>query len=163
MKLTYSQGAQVTHIAAGLLSPVLSRRIAAIVTFGDPKRDDAFPSTLQSKSFVICNPGDLICDGKPIVQQPHSPEAYEARMPEAVAWITARISPRVGSSTTATITDVDTTSAKYNYIATETITSIPNSTSSSTGGSATLESATTTVPPSTETSTSTAFRIKIPR
>ncbi|RPB27264.1 cutinase-domain-containing protein [Terfezia boudieri ATCC MYA-4762] len=158
----YSQGAQVTHLAAGLLSPTLSRRIAAIVTFGDPKRDDAFPSTLNSKSLVICNSGDLICDGQPIVKEEHSSQAYEARVPEAVAWIKARISPRNDKPSSSTSSSITTTIATT--ISTSALTEIiPNSTTVGLTTTLSLVNVTSTNVLPASTSTSTVSRIRIPR
>ncbi|KAF8421697.1 cutinase-domain-containing protein [Tirmania nivea] len=158
----YSQGAQVTHLAAGLLSPTFFPRIAAIVTFGDPKRDDAFPGILNSKSLVICNPGDLICDGQPIVKEEHSSQAYGVRMPEAVVWIKDRISTRVNKSSSSASWDItSTTSTTTDDISTSALTGAI--TISTIAGSSTLVSATTTDLPPAATSTSSAFSIKIPR
>lgn len=78
-------------MAAALIPSTLHARIAAIVTFGDPKRDEAFPGTLNSKKLVICNDGDLICDGLPIILDPHGSPAYEARLPEVIPFVAARV------------------------------------------------------------------------
>ncbi|KAF8457000.1 cutinase-domain-containing protein [Terfezia claveryi] len=164
----YSQGAQVTHLAAGLLSPTLFPRIAAIVTFGDPKRDEAFPSTLNSKSLVICNSGDLICDGQPIVKEEHNSRAYEARVPEAVAWIKARISPRNVKSSSSASSNITRTSNITATIATTISTStlteiIPNSTTLGLTTTLSPVNVTSTNVLPTSTSTSTVSRIQIPR
>ena len=67
----YSQGAQVTHLAARQLSSSEQNRIVAVVTFGDPYRSTALPGVLQSRRKTFCNLGDLICTGQPIVLAPH--------------------------------------------------------------------------------------------
>ncbi|KAI5806826.1 triacylglycerol lipase [Peziza echinospora] len=87
----YSQGAQVVHLAVGKLATTLYSKIAAIVTFGDPKRDEAFPTALQSKALVICNDGDLICDGLPIILGPHGAAEYEKRLSEAVSFVVSKV------------------------------------------------------------------------
>ena len=45
--------------------------MVAVVTFGDPFRDRALPGVLQSRRKTFCNDGDLICDGLPVVLDPH--------------------------------------------------------------------------------------------
>ncbi|KAF8147586.1 cutinase [Crassisporium funariophilum] len=85
----YSQGAQVTHIAANRLSAALQNRVIAVVTFGDPFRDRALPGVLQSRRKTFCAEGDLICEGQPIVLPPHL--SYGADAPEAAAFVKARV------------------------------------------------------------------------
>jgi cutinase len=68
----FSQGAQVTHKAAKLLSPSLHSRIHAIVLFGDPNNGHPFPGTLNKNVKTFCHKGDLICDGIPIPLTQHS-------------------------------------------------------------------------------------------
>ncbi|KAF6760329.1 cutinase [Ephemerocybe angulata] len=60
----YSQGAQVTHLAARQL-------VVAVVTFGDPYESTALPGVLQSRRKTCCNFGDLICAGLPTILAPH--------------------------------------------------------------------------------------------
>ncbi|RPA81875.1 cutinase-domain-containing protein [Ascobolus immersus RN42] len=87
----YSQGAQVVRKAAAQINSSLHGRISAIVTFGDPKKGDAYPGALNNKNLVICNSGDLICDGIPLPIGSHSGTEYEKRIPEAIAYIKARV------------------------------------------------------------------------
>ena len=87
----YSQGAQVVHLAVGKLSTTLYTKIAAIVTFGDPKRDEEFPAALKSKAKVICNSGDLICEGLPIILDAHGAAAYEQRLSEVVSFVISKV------------------------------------------------------------------------
>ncbi|KAF9014219.1 cutinase [Cyathus striatus] len=85
----YSQGAQVTHIAATKLSTTIQNRVNAVVTFGDPDRDTALPGVLQSRRDTFCNAGDLICEGEPIVLAPHL--TYGTDAPAAAAFVAARV------------------------------------------------------------------------
>jgi len=68
----FSQGAQVTHKAAKLLSPSLHSRIGAIVLFGDPNKGKLFPDLLNRNVKTFCHEGDLICSGIPIPLDQHS-------------------------------------------------------------------------------------------
>ena len=95
------------------------------------------------------------------MREEHSAQAYEPRMPEAVAWIKARISPTVL---------VDNSSSYMSLSVTITITTtidvVPISALTETSkvvGSATLVSAGVTNLPAAATSTSAAFSLKIPR
>ncbi|RPB06008.1 cutinase-domain-containing protein [Choiromyces venosus 120613-1] len=85
----FSQGAQVTHKAAKLISTALYPKVAAIVLFGDPKNGDAFPGSLNANVKTFCRHGDLICDGLPIPTDAHS--HYEDDGPEAAAYVAARV------------------------------------------------------------------------
>ena len=88
-----SQGAQVVHLAAGLLSTSLYPRIAAIVTFGDPRQYEPFPPSLDSKALIICNKGDFICLNRPQLTPEHSAVTYaKERVAEAVLWVDKRLS-----------------------------------------------------------------------
>ncbi|EAU82066.1 cutinase [Coprinopsis cinerea okayama7 len=85
----YSQGAQVTHLAARQLSAADQARVTGVVTFGDPYRDDALPGGLQSRRKTYCNVGDLICAGLPTLLAPHF--TYGSDTPDAARWIAARV------------------------------------------------------------------------
>jgi cutinase len=73
-----SQGAQVTHKAAGLLSEAVIERVAAVVVFGDPDKVLPFPEPLDTREITFCNSADLICDGIPIVKDAHRTYAKDA-------------------------------------------------------------------------------------
>jgi len=105
-RFLHSQGAQVTHIAAGRLSSTVQNRVVAVVTFGDPFRDRALPGVLQSRRKTFCNSGDLICDGLPIVVDAHTtygsvsidfsdlalcPDVFNQDAPAAASYIAARV------------------------------------------------------------------------
>ncbi|KAL4728273.1 hypothetical protein ACLX1H_005015 [Fusarium chlamydosporum] len=83
----YSQGAQVVHNAAGMLSSSVTNRVTAAVTFGDPKQSQPFGSIPSSRTRVYCRSGDNICDGGIIITPAHS--QYQQDAPAAAAWIAA--------------------------------------------------------------------------
>ena len=63
----YSQGAQLVHLAAANISTEDQNHVAAVVTFGDPDRDQLLPGDLENRRENFCAEGDLICKGKPVV------------------------------------------------------------------------------------------------
>ncbi|CEI39834.1 unnamed protein product [Fusarium venenatum] len=89
----YSQGAQLVHNAAGMLSASVTNRVTAdvcaAVTFGDPKRNQAFGTIPSARTRVFCRAGDNICDGGIIVTPAHS--QYQQDAPAAAEWIAARV------------------------------------------------------------------------
>ncbi|KAI5789693.1 cutinase, partial [Peziza echinospora] len=84
----YSQGAQVTHLAANLIPSNIRNIIAGIVVFGDPKKGQAFPGTLNNNVLTVCNFGDLICEGIPLPIGTHL--TYFTEAPRAAQYIKAR-------------------------------------------------------------------------
>ncbi|EJT73692.1 cutinase [Gaeumannomyces tritici R3-111a-1] len=88
----YSQGAALLHLAVGGLPAAVRSRIAAAVTFGDTQNEQdggRVPGLPAAKTLIICNKGDLVCEGELMVALPHLD--YSARVPEAVAFIAARV------------------------------------------------------------------------
>ncbi|KAL7272338.1 hypothetical protein RUND412_004858 [Rhizina undulata] len=81
----YSQGAQVTHLAADQISTSLYSLIKGIVLFGDPDDGKAFPGTLNDTVKTFCHEGDLICDGLPIVLVQHTTYGEDAAA--AATWV----------------------------------------------------------------------------
>ncbi|GJJ13867.1 hypothetical protein Clacol_008124 [Clathrus columnatus] len=67
----YSQGAQVTHLAAGEISSTVADRVNAVVVFGDPDDGQPFPGVLQGRSITFCAQGDDICQGGQIINAAH--------------------------------------------------------------------------------------------
>ncbi|KAF7344951.1 Cutinase [Mycena venus] len=63
----YSQGAQLVHNSARLLSPEVLLRIKAIVTFGDPDKGESVHGVPASDIDIICHSGDVVCDGSDIL------------------------------------------------------------------------------------------------
>lgn len=67
----YSQGAQVTHLAAQRLTTAIQNRVSAAVVFGDPMDGDGFPGVINGRSITFCNSGDNICDGGFLILPAH--------------------------------------------------------------------------------------------
>ncbi|RPB16617.1 cutinase [Morchella conica CCBAS932] len=85
----YSQGAQVTHLAAGYIPEDLYSKVAAIVLFGDPDDGDAFPGSLNDNVATFCKDGDRICEGFPIPSVVHF--TYQNDVGKAAAYIAERV------------------------------------------------------------------------
>ncbi|KAF9561164.1 cutinase [Agrocybe pediades] len=85
----YSQGAQVTHLAARQLPAAIQNRINAVVTFGDPYEDTALPGVLESRRKTFCNFGDLICQGLSVILAPHL--TYGTDTPAAAAFVKSKV------------------------------------------------------------------------
>ncbi|KAF7332463.1 Carbohydrate esterase family 5 protein [Mycena kentingensis (nom. inval.)] len=67
----YSQGGQLVHNSAKLLSPAVSQRIKAAVIFGDPDNGDAVSGVNAANTKIICHAGDNICKGGSLILTPH--------------------------------------------------------------------------------------------
>ncbi|KAL2214515.1 cutinase [Sarocladium strictum] len=85
----YSQGAQLVHNAAGMLSSAVTNRVTAAVTFGDPKQRQAFGTIPSSRTRIFCRSGDNICDGGIIITPAHT--QYQQDAPAAADWVAARV------------------------------------------------------------------------
>ncbi|CAG8976176.1 hypothetical protein HYALB_00010434 [Hymenoscyphus albidus] len=67
----YSQGGQLVHNAATMLSPAEQQQVAGVVIFGDPLNGKAVGSIPASKTKIICHNGDNICEGGSQIRQAH--------------------------------------------------------------------------------------------
>ncbi|KAF4614450.1 hypothetical protein D9613_002536 [Agrocybe pediades] len=85
----YSQGAQVTHLAAKKLSSTVQNRVNAVVVFGDPDDNQGFPGVLNGRSLTFCAVGDDICLGGDVIDAAHL--SYGADAPAAAAFVAARV------------------------------------------------------------------------
>lgn len=88
----YSQGAAVIHHAIQPLSSAVIAQIAGAVTFGDTQyvQDGGrIPNYPTSDTLIICNVGDLVCDGTLIITAAHL--AYVPRAPEAISFLIGKI------------------------------------------------------------------------
>ncbi|KAF9078392.1 cutinase [Rhodocollybia butyracea] len=85
----YSQGAQLVHNSAKLLSSAVSARIKAVVMFGDPDDGQAVAGVSQSIVDVFCHVGDDICLGGDLVLPPHL--TYGADTPAAASFIAGKV------------------------------------------------------------------------
>lgn len=67
----YSQGAQVAHNAANMISASATAFINSVVLFGDPDDGEAFGSVPASKVSTDCHVGDDICLHGDLILPPH--------------------------------------------------------------------------------------------
>ncbi|KAJ6458848.1 cutinase, partial [Mycena vitilis] len=59
----YSQGAQLVHNSAKLLSSKVIAHIKVVVTFGDPDNGQSVGGISPSEIDIICHPLDVVCLG----------------------------------------------------------------------------------------------------
>ncbi|KAK1226756.1 hypothetical protein PQX77_010252 [Marasmius sp. AFHP31] len=85
----YSQGAQLVHNSAEMLTSAVTDRISAVVTFGDPYQNQAVGSVPSSKVLIICNEGDNICEGGINPFGPHL--TYQEDAPFAVQFVVSKV------------------------------------------------------------------------
>ncbi|ROT40814.1 cutinase [Sodiomyces alkalinus F11] len=85
----YSQGAQIVHKAAGLLSQADADRVTAVLTFGDPFSKRTVAKIPADKVKVICHEGDRICDGGIIITPEHT--NYQEDADDAAAWVASMV------------------------------------------------------------------------
>ncbi|CAK5263097.1 unnamed protein product [Mycena citricolor] len=85
----YSQGGQLVHNSARLLSPAVQARISAAVIFGDPDNGSAVSGVSALRTHVVCHAGDDICLHGDLVLEPHL--TYGADTPSAAAFIAGKV------------------------------------------------------------------------
>ncbi|KAJ7068759.1 cutinase [Mycena amicta] len=85
----YSQGGQLVHNSAKLLSSSVSQRIKAAVIFGDPDNGQAVTGVSAASTMVICHKGDNICQGGDLVLAPHL--TYGQDTSSAAAFIASKV------------------------------------------------------------------------
>jgi cutinase len=68
---TFSQGGQLVHNAADMLSAQDSAFVQASVIFGDPNNGSPVGKVSAAQTKVICHTGDLICAGTSVILAPH--------------------------------------------------------------------------------------------
>ncbi|KAF9077073.1 cutinase [Rhodocollybia butyracea] len=83
----YSQGGQLVHNSAKLISSSVASRINAAVIFGDP--DNGTDVTGVTNLKVTCHTGDDICEHGDLVLAPHL--TYGADTPASAAFIVQSI------------------------------------------------------------------------
>ncbi|KAH8801992.1 cutinase, partial [Flagelloscypha sp. PMI_526] len=59
----YSQGAQLVHNAAGIISSEDASSVVGVVMFGDPYNGTSLANGLDSRSKTWCHPRDQVCQG----------------------------------------------------------------------------------------------------
>ncbi|KAK7470341.1 hypothetical protein VKT23_001770 [Stygiomarasmius scandens] len=67
----YSQGGQLVHNSAKLLSSDVQSRVNAAVIFGDPDNGEAVDGVAAANTKVICHTGDNICAHGDLILPPH--------------------------------------------------------------------------------------------
>ncbi|KAG6901231.1 hypothetical protein C0995_014992 [Termitomyces sp. Mi166 len=85
----YSQGAQVTHLAAARLSSAVQNRVNAAVVFGDPDNGQPFPGPIQTHELTFCAAGDDICAGGILILPAHL--SYGADAGQAASFVVSQI------------------------------------------------------------------------
>jgi cutinase len=88
----YSQGAAMVHGSVPALSDAVKAQIAAAVTFGDTMNEQdggRIRDFDTSKTLIICNPGDLVCNGTLVITSAHL--EYDPSVPEAVTFIQEKL------------------------------------------------------------------------
>ncbi|KAF2134104.1 carbohydrate esterase family 5 protein [Dothidotthia symphoricarpi CBS 119687] len=112
----YSQGGQLVHNAADMLSADDATFVQSAVIFGDPDNGDAVGKVSAAKTKVICHTGDLICAGQSVILAPHL--TYGTNADEAAAFVMSNVAAKsakaaaVGSKATPKATKRDTMIAK---------------------------------------------------
>ncbi|KAI4678326.1 uncharacterized protein J4E88_006847 [Alternaria novae-zelandiae] len=81
----YSQGGQLVHNAADMLSAEDSAFVSSAVIFGDPNNGKPVGKVAAANTKIICAPGDLICAGQPIILAPHL--SYGANAAQAARFV----------------------------------------------------------------------------
>ncbi|KAF3766621.1 family 5 carbohydrate esterase [Cryphonectria parasitica EP155] len=74
----YSQGGQLVHNAANLLSSDITAQIAGAIIFGDPDNGTAVTGISAADTDVYCHVGDDICLGGDLVLPQHLTYADDA-------------------------------------------------------------------------------------
>lgn len=74
----YSQGAQIAHNAAKLISPAQTSFINSVVLFGDPDDGEAFGKVSASNISTDCHIGDDICLHGDWILVPHLDHCLDA-------------------------------------------------------------------------------------
>ncbi|KAJ7599421.1 cutinase [Mycena floridula] len=85
----YSQGGQLVHNSAKMLSAAVTARISAAVIFGDPDFGESVGSIPSSNVDVICHVGDDICAHGDLILPAHL--TYGADTPAAASFIVSKI------------------------------------------------------------------------
>ncbi|KAF5358987.1 hypothetical protein D9758_004833 [Tetrapyrgos nigripes] len=85
----YSQGGQLVHNSAKLLSSDVSARVNAAVIFGDPDNGDAVDGIGADATKVVCHNGDNICAHGDLILPPHL--TYGQDTPAAAQFIASKL------------------------------------------------------------------------
>ncbi|KAL8369710.1 hypothetical protein RB595_000170 [Gaeumannomyces hyphopodioides] len=89
----YSQGAQVTHLAAQGLSADVQAKISSAVVFGDPLEGQPIQGVPKEKTLSVCRDGDTICrSAGTLILIPHL--EYDQDVGKAAQFILGQIKSR---------------------------------------------------------------------
>jgi cutinase len=67
----FSQGGQLVHNAADMLSAQDAAFVNSAVIFGDPNNGKPVGKVAAGDTMVVCHAGDLICAGQAVILAPH--------------------------------------------------------------------------------------------
>ncbi|KAJ4344766.1 uncharacterized protein N0V89_012510 [Didymosphaeria variabile] len=81
----YSQGAQLVHKAADMLTANETSFVLSAVLFGDPDNGKAVGQIDSSRTKVFCHEADKICDGQAVVDAAHL--TYSLNVGEATVFV----------------------------------------------------------------------------
>lgn len=95
-----SQGGQLVHNAAEMLSAQDSAFVSSAVIFGDPDNGDAVGNVPAANTKIICATGDLICAGQAVVLAPHL--SYGRNADEAAQFVVSNMGAAAGEGAAAT-------------------------------------------------------------
>ncbi|CAK5262526.1 unnamed protein product [Mycena citricolor] len=85
----YSQGGQLVHNSAKLVSPAVSSRVKAAVIFGDPDNGAPVAGVSAANTNVVCHAGDDICAHGALILLPHLTYGLDAK--SAAAFIASKV------------------------------------------------------------------------
>ncbi|KAF2181599.1 carbohydrate esterase family 5 protein [Zopfia rhizophila CBS 207.26] len=92
----YSQGGQLVHNAASMLSADETAFVNSAVIFGDPNEGDPVGNVPAAKTNVICHTGDAICQGTSLVLPPHLTYGMDAN--DAAAFVATQAGAAAGTA-----------------------------------------------------------------
>ncbi|KAI0455139.1 carbohydrate esterase family 5 protein [Xylaria acuta] len=88
----YSQGAALVHAAVEQLAASARARVFAAVTYGDTQKQQdggKIPNFDAGKTLILCNNGDLVCEGTLIITSAHL--SYTSSVPSGVNFIVSKV------------------------------------------------------------------------
>ncbi|KAI0605570.1 Cutinase [Pyrenophora tritici-repentis] len=85
----YSQGGQLVHNAASMLSAADTAFVSSSVIFGDPNNGKPVGNVAAADTKIICATGDLICAGQAVILPPHL--SYGANAGQAANFVVGKM------------------------------------------------------------------------
>jgi hypothetical protein len=96
----YSQGGQVVHKAANMMSSDAARHVKAVVIFGDPDKGKKMKGIDPSEVDTMCASSDPICYGLPIPLGAHLTYGSKGHTKEAAKWLKEYLGPNLNGHNT---------------------------------------------------------------